>query len=68
MEATAMKKKKEKKEVTREDIQKALEKFNKAGGLIKKLPSLHAPSRVMAAGKAIHENVQALLAMMDYAG
>ena len=63
-----MKKKTTKKEVTHEEIRKALEKFNKAGGLIKKLPDEYAPSRVIASGKGIYENVEEFLANVDQAG
>lgn len=63
-----MKKKTTKQEITHKDIQKALEKFNKSGGLIKKLPDQHAPSRVIAAGKGIYETVEEFLAKADYTG
>ena len=60
-----MKKKTRKQEISHEDIQKALEKFNKMGGLIKKLPDEHAPSRMIAAGKGVYENVEEFLANVD---
>ena len=63
-----MKKKKTKKEITHEDIQRALENFYKSGGLIKKLPDEHAPSRVMAEGLGIYENAEEFLVKVDHAG
>ena len=66
--AKAMKKKKTKHEITHEDIRKALEKFNKAGGLIKKLPDEHTPSRVIASEKGIYEDVEEFLAKVDLTG
>ncbi len=62
-----MSKKKTKKEITHEEIRKALEKFNKAGGLIKKLPDEYAPSRVIASGMGIYENVEEFLTRVDLA-
>ena len=63
-----MKKKKTKQDITNEDIQRALEKFNKAGGLIKTLPAQYVPSRVMTAGKGIYEKVEKFPAKVDHAG
>lgn len=63
-----MKKKKSKQEVTHEDIQRALEKFHRSGGLIKKLPDELVPFRVMAEGKGIYENVEEFLAKVDHTG
>lgn len=63
-----MKKKNAKQEVTHEDIQRALEKFNNSGGLIKKLPDEYAPARVIAAGTGVYENVEEFLAKVDHTG
>ena len=60
-----MKSKTGKKEITKLDIQIALKKFNNSGGLIKKLPDQKVPSRVIASGRGIYENVEEFLAKVD---
>lgn len=54
-----------KKQITQADIQAALEKFKRAGGLIRRLPAQVAPARTIARGKGIYENVEEFLAKVE---
>ncbi len=56
-----------KKQITQADIQAALEKFKRAGGLIRRLPPQVAPARSIASGKGIYENVEEFLAKVESA-
>ena len=54
-----------KKQITQADIQAALEKFKRAGRLIRRLPAQVAPARTIASGKGIHGNVEEFLAKVE---
>ncbi len=54
-----------KKQITQADIQAALEKFKRAGGLIRQPPAQVAPARTIASGKGIYENVEEFPAKVE---
>lgn len=54
-----------KKQITQPHIQAALEKFKRAGGLIRRLPAQVAPARTIASGKGIYEDVEEFLAKVE---
>ena len=54
-----------KKQITQADIQAALEKFKRTGGLIRRLPAQVVPARTIASGKGIYENVEEFLAKVE---
>ena len=53
------------KQITQADIQAALEKFKRAGGLIRRVPPQVAPARTIASGKGVYENVAGFMAKVE---
>ncbi len=54
-----------KKQIMQADIQAALEKFRRAGGLIRRIPPQVAPALASGTGKGIYENVEEFLAKAE---
>jgi hypothetical protein len=50
--------------ITEDDIQTALRRFTRKGGLIRRLPPQVAPARVTAPGRGCYDTVEAIIAKM----